>query len=53
MKNIYARGLLKVICYDMNNMLDNNEISSKTVLLSLKKRLDRIKNSNHQKVIWD
>ena len=50
-RSINAREKLIQINYDLSKQLDNN-ISIKVILSSVKKRLERIKDTKWQKVDW-
>jgi len=51
MKKIYAKGVLRMIAYDMNIQLDN-EVSSKTIYDSVLKRLKQLQDNEWQKIDW-
>lgn len=51
MKTIHAKGVLRMIAYDMNTQLDN-EVDCKTIFKSVHKRLDQLQDNTWQKVDW-
>ena len=54
-RTIYARGILKCISYDLENMLKDEEMDSKIIVDSLLKRLNNLKNPDKKihKVVWE
>jgi hypothetical protein len=53
MRTIHARGILKIISYDLQKQLENEDLSTQQILVSLKKRIGRLKKNTYEKIYWN
>ena len=52
-KKINARGIMKIISYDFDRMINDKKLHCEKIKIAIEKRLARLKDSDWEKVNWD